>query len=170
MILAQGNRWKCTAKGKHDWRWRSYAILLATFGSIHLGTFSRLVATQPTSQLCSQPQHDGASSTLAKATCCVACGRSAATLVGLTATHRHERDRSFSTLGRRTSEQRRHARRPQCMHGSAARRVAHLRIMYRLATRQRHAADLAPACACAGRPEGQKEKRQTAAEGLLRVC
>ena len=88
LILAQGNRWKCTAKGKHDWR--SYAILLATFGSIHLGTFSRLVATQPTSQLCSQTQHDGASSTLAKATCCVACGRSAATLVGLTATHRHE--------------------------------------------------------------------------------
>ena len=57
---ARGNRWKGTAKGKHDWR--SYAILLATFGSIHLGTFSRLVATQPTRQeLCSQPQHDDAS-------------------------------------------------------------------------------------------------------------
>ena len=120
LILAQGNRWKCTAKAKHDWR--SYV-----FRSQHVRRDSprRILlkrrAAQRSRRASWQPHHDGASSTLAQATCCVAWkvgsyprGADRRIVMG---------PHSFSTLGRRTSEQRRHAGCPvDC---SAARRVAH---------------------------------------------
>jgi hypothetical protein len=51
LILAQGNRWKCTAKAKHDWR--SYVFRSqrsAVFTSAH-SPQAPSRATQPTSQL-----------------------------------------------------------------------------------------------------------------------
>ena len=119
LILAQDNRWKCTAKAKHDWR--SYVFRSqrsAVFTSAHS---PQRRAAQRSRRASWQPHHDGASSTLAKATCCVAWkvgsyprGADRRIVMG---------PHSFSTLGRRTSEQRRHAGCPvDC---SAARRVAH---------------------------------------------
>ena len=86
--------------------------------SIHLGAFSRqefAEAWNAADEPAQQPQHDGASSRLAKAKCCLAW--KVGGYPGGADRDASSRDRSFSTLGRRTSEQRRlrrHARRPQC--------------------------------------------------------